>query len=144
MSEEAQVTANQRELLQLKCPEPDISREQPWQDDELGREQIAERLTILIRNQNEPFIVSIDGRWGSGKTFLLKRWQRDLEIDGFRGIYYNAWEDDFRDDPLLAIIGQLSHQFVEDNFRKIAIKAGKLAVRLIAKNVRSVIEKRPG
>ena len=144
MSEEAQVAADHREVPQFKYPEPDISREQPWQDDELGREQIAERLTILIHNQHEPFIVSIDGRWGSGKTFLLKRWQRDLEIDGFRAIYYNAWEDDFCDDPLLAIIGQLSHQFEEDNFRKIAIKAGKLAVRLIAKNVRSVIEKKTG
>ena len=144
MSEEAQFAAAQRELPQLKYPEPDISREQPWQDDELGREQIAERLTKLIHNQHEPFIVSIDGQWGSGKTFLLKRWQWDLEIDGFRAIYYNAWEDDYCSDPLLAIIGQLSHQFEENNFRKIAMKAGKLAVRLIAKNVRSVIEKKTG
>ena len=144
MSEEAQVAADQRELPKFKYPEPDISREQPWQDDELGREQIAERLTELICSQQEPFIISIDGQWGSGKTFLLKRWQRDLENDGFRAIYYNAWEDDFCDDPLLAIIGQLSHQFEEDNFRKIAIQTGKLAVRLIAKNVRSVIEKKTG
>ena len=126
MSEEAQVAAEERELPQFKYPEPDISWEQPWQDDELGREQIAERLTKLIRNQYEPFIVSIDGQWGSGKTFLLKRWQRDLENDGFRAIYYNAWEDDFCDDPLLAIIGQLSHQFEEDSFRKIAVQAGKV------------------
>ena len=144
MSEEAQVAADHRELPQFKYPEPDISWEQPWQDDELGRRQIAERLTKLIHNQHEPFIISIDGQWGSGKTFLLKRWQRDLENDGFRAIYYNAWEDDFCDDPLLAIIGQLSHQFEEDNFRKIAMQAGKLAVRLIAKNVRSVIEKKTG
>ena len=78
MSEEAQVAADHRELPQFKYPEPDISWEQPWQDDELGRRQIAERLTKLIHNQHEPFIISIDGQWGSGKTFLLKRWQRDL------------------------------------------------------------------
>jgi len=144
MSEEEQVAADQRELPQFKYPEPDISREQPWQDDELGRKQIAERLTELICSQHEPFIVSIDGQWGSGKTFLLKRWQMDLENDGFRAVYYNAWEDDFCDDPLLAIIGQLSHHFEEDNLRKIALQAGKLAVRLIAKNVRSVIEKKTG
>ena len=144
MSEEEQVAADQRELPQFKYPEPDISREQPWQDDELGRKQIAERLTELIRSQHEPFIVSIDGQWGSGKTFLLKRWQMDLKNDGFRAVYYNAWEDDFCDDPLLAIIGQLSHHFEEDNLRKIALQAGKLAVRLIAKNVRSVIEKKTG
>ena len=144
MTEQSAIAVDSRDTLQLKLAEPDVSPKQPWQDDELDREQIAERLTNLIRNQQEPFIISINGQWGTGKTFLLKRWQKDLEEDQFRAIYYNAWEDDFCDDPLLAIIGQLSHQFAEDNFRKIAKQAGKLAVRLIAKNVKSVIEKKTG
>ncbi|MXY95197.1 MAG: AAA family ATPase [Caldilineaceae bacterium SB0664_bin_27] len=144
MTEETATAASQRDTLKLKLLEPDVSPKQPWQDDELGRETIAERLTNLIQSQQEPFIISIDGQWGTGKTFLLKRWQKDLEEDQFRAIYYNAWEDDFCDDPLLAIIGQLSHQFAEDNFRKIAKQAGKLAVRLIAKNVKSVIEQKTG
>ena len=109
MSEETTIATEPRDALKLKHPEADVSPEQPWQDDELDRKRLAERLTKLICNQQEPFIISIDGQWGSGKTFLLKRWQRDLERDGFRAIYYNAWEDDFCDDPLCsAIIGQLS------------------------------------
>ena len=144
MSEEVQVAADQRELPKLKHPEPDISPEEPWQDDVLDRAKIAEKLTNLLRNQRDPFVISIDGQWGTGKTFLLKRWQIDLEAEGFKAIYYNAWEDDFCDDPLLAIVGQLSEQFKEDAFREIAKKAGEVAVRLIWKNVKAVIERQTG
>ena len=86
MTEEASIPADPRDSLQLTISEPEVSSEKPWQDDELGREQIAKRLTNLIRNQQRPFIISIDGQWGTGKTFLLKRWQKELEGDGFRAI----------------------------------------------------------
>ena len=74
----------------------------------LDRKEIADRLTSIIRGQEAPFVISLDGRWGTGKTFLLKRWQQDLENQGWQAIYYNAWEDDFAGDPLLSITGQLS------------------------------------
>ena len=108
MTEGSTVARDPRESLNLKLPEPEVSPDNPWGDDVLNRLQIAERLTNLIRTQSVPLVVSIDGYWGTGKTFMLKRWQKDLENQGFRAIYFNAWEDDFCDDPLLAIIGQLS------------------------------------
>ncbi len=135
MTEETSISADQRDSLKLKYLEQDVSPIQPWQDDELGRQQIAERLTNLIRNQKEPFIISIDGQWGTGKTFLLKRWQKELERDHFRAIYFNAWEDDFCDDPLLSIIGQLSEQFKEGKLKELAKQAGQIAVQLIKKNL---------
>ena len=144
MTEESSNPAESLDHLQFKLPELNVSSEQPWQDDQLGREQIAERLTNLIRNQREPFIISIDGQWGTGKTFLLKRWQKDLEKDQFRAIYYNAWEDDFCDDPLLSIIGQLSEQFKEGKFEKLAKQVGQIAVQLIKQNLIAVPSKLTG
>ena len=144
MTEETLISRDPRDSVKLKYIEQDVSPEQPWQDDELGREQIAERLTKLIRNQREPFIISIDGQWGTGKTFLLKRWQKDLERDEFRAIYFNAWEDDFCDDPLLSIIGQLSEHFKVGKLEVIARKVGQTAVLLIKKNVIGVISKQTG
>ncbi len=108
MTEENTVSTDPRESLSLKLVEPEVSSDSPWGDDVLNRAEIAARLTNLIRTQSVPFVVSIDGYWGTGKTFMLKRWRRDLEKKGFQSIYFNAWEDDFCDDPLLAIIGQLS------------------------------------
>ena len=114
MTEESTVATDPRDSLSLKFDEPEVSPDSPWDDDVLNRAQIAERLTNLIRTQSVPFVVSIDGYWGTGKTFMLKRWQKDLEKKAFHAIYFNAWEDDFCDDPLLAIIGQLSEHFKKE------------------------------
>ena len=107
-------------LPALKIPEPEVDAENPWGDDVLDRKEIADRLTSIVRGQEAPFVISLDGRWGTGKTFLLERWARDLRNQGFEAIYFNAWEDDFNDDPLLAIIGQLSEYFDEGALREIA------------------------
>ena len=144
MTEETTDSTDTRDALKLKLLEPDVSPEQPWEDDELGREKIAERLTNLIRNQQEPFIISINGQWGTGKTFLLKRWQKDLGKDQFRAIYYNAWEDDFCDDPLLSIIGQMSEQFKEGKFKELAKQVGQIAVQLIKQNLIAMPSKLTG
>ena len=87
-----QEASNPKETLSLKLPEPEVSSSEPWGDDVLGRAEIAGRLTNLIRDQSSPFTISIHGYWGTGKTFMLKRWQKDLENQGFQAIYFNAWE----------------------------------------------------
>ncbi len=90
----------------LKLEEPSI-KEDLWQDDALVRKPIAEALTNLFKDETQSLTISLNGGWGSGKTFLLKRWHAQLNKDGYKAIYFNAWEDDFCGDPLMAIIGQL-------------------------------------
>lgn len=94
---------------QLKYPEPGLPEEKRdlWRDDRLGRKAMASTLTSLVQHQTYSFTVSLDGEWGTGKTFFLKRWQKQLQAKGFHAIYFNAWEDDFHADPLVAIVGQL-------------------------------------
>ncbi len=69
-------------LPALKIVEPEVDAEDPWGDDVLKRREIADRLTSIVRRQEAPFVISLDGRWGTGKTFLLKRWRQDLENQG--------------------------------------------------------------
>ena len=115
----------------LKVEEPKIDPDKPWCDDELDRQKIADRLTTVIKDQEAPFVISLDGRWGTGKTFLLKRWQAQLVKDGFQAIYFNAWEDDFCDDPLLAIIGQLAEHFQEGKLKAMATRIGEVALPIL-------------
>ena len=133
-----------QDSLLLKVPERDVSPEEPWDDDALGREEIATRLTNLIRSQSAPFVISIDGYWGTGKTFLLRRWQKALEKEGFRAIYFNAWEDDFCDDPLVAILGQLSEYFEESPLQSLANKVVEVGIPLLKQNIRGVLENKTG
>ena len=115
----------------LKVPELPVNAKEPWVDDVLDRKEVADRLTGIIEGQEAPFVISVDGRWGTGKTFLLKRWQRDLENQGWQAIYYNAWEDDFSDDPLLAIIGQLAEHFGKGRFRRFLPLLGQFVTPLL-------------
>ena len=107
----------------LNLTEPEVSPDEPWGDDALDRQMFASALTNLVQNQSTPLTIGLRGDWGTGKTFLLKRWREDLEKNGFKSIYFNAWEDDFCDDPFVAIIGQLS-RFLEkeENYKDIKEK----------------------
>ena len=144
MAEETTKPPNPRDALRLKLPAAAVSPEQPWKDDVLNRAQIAERLTNLIRNQSSPFVISIHGYWGTGKTFLLKRWQKDLETQGFKAIYLNAWEDDFCDDPLLAILGQLAEYFQEGQLKGLARQILDVAAPLIWQSIPGVLNRAIG
>ncbi len=93
----------------LKLLEKSINPNSPWKDDKLERQPIAGALTNIISDERNPLTISLNGGWGSGKTFILKRWQAQLTLNGFQAIYFNAWEDDYCGDPLVAIIGQLWH-----------------------------------
>lgn len=119
----------------LKVLEPEINPDEPWADDELYRKMTADRLTEVVSEQEAPFVISLDGRWGTGKTFLLKRWRQDLENQGWRALYYNAWEDDFSYDPLLAIIGQLSEHFNDGTFKAIVEGVVNAALAILTKQL---------
>ena len=109
--------------MPLKPAEKEVNPDTPWHDDLLHRKACADKLTALLADQVTALTVSLDGKWGSGKTFLLKRWQMQLTKEGYTAIYYNAWEDDFIDDPLASLICQL--------WQALGCKKGSVTVDLI-------------
>ena len=137
-------TQDLKETLSLKLPEPEIQGDNPWADDALKRFDVAEKLTKLISGQSDPFVISLHGHWGTGKTFLLKRWQKQLEKDGYRAIYFNAWEDDFCDDPFVAIIGQLSDFLEQKGIEGLDDKIKEAAKSLLIQSALGVLDKVSG
>ena len=103
----------------------------PWSDDLVGRRDLSDQLTAIVRNQLQPLRVSLHGPWGTGKTFLLKRWAQELRNQEFTAIYFSAWEEDFRKDPLVAILGQMYRELqteptLKERLGEIGLFAGKL------------------
>lgn len=74
---------------QIKLAEEAINEKNPWSDDKLKRQEAAQNLTNLLENQEDALTISLNGEWGSGKTFMLKRWQQQLKNDGYFAIYFN-------------------------------------------------------
>ncbi len=141
MSENSPTVEDLKKGISLKLTEPEILVDDIWADDALDRLKVAESLTNLVRDQEIPFVISLNGHWGTGKTFFLKRWQKELERDGFQAIYFNAWEDDFCDDPLVAIIGQLSDHLSKN---KGLDERGQQIRKVIEQNLRSLLKKYAG
>ena len=93
--------------LVLKPLETHVSDTDPWRDDLLDRGDAAGELTKLLRNERS-ISISLSGAWGTGKTFLLRRWLKDLKRAGAKTAYVNAWESDFSHDPVIPITSSLA------------------------------------
>lgn len=108
------------------------------------RGEIADFLKILVAVE-PPYTFVIDAPWGSGKTFFVKQVARVLlmanpalsqdsakpsttfgNIAGellkkpYLPIYFNAWEDDHFDNPILPILASIANAVDEQN-----VKGGK-------------------
>ena len=120
-----------KQLLQLSRTERSVDAANPWQDDKLERKAIAEKLTRIIDGEPGHLTISVHGPWGTGKTFLLKRWRQQLENDKIKCIYFNAWSDDFHGEPLVAMIGQLAESLAGEEYEEIIALIKKSVIPLI-------------
>lgn len=104
----------------------------PWLGALTGRQQIADSLTKLINNSASQSVIAIEAGWGRGKTTFLMRWKASLNINEPKQFcfYFNAWENDFAEDPLVALIAELKSQFLE---QLIADDTDKDAQRIVEK-----------
>ena len=89
------------------------SIEKPFEKDLLKREQYANVLSQIVKNSEDGFTLSINADWGYGKTTFVKMWEALLQSEGYKTIYFNAWESDFVADPMMALIDGLREGFDE-------------------------------
>ena len=107
----------------LKSKEIFIDPGQPFLNDKLNREESAEVLTRFVLSTDEPLVVCIDAPWGQGKTTFLRMWEQHLNNNEIPTIYFNAWENDFTDDALVTLIGEISYKIDELSVKGDASKA---------------------
>jgi Predicted P-loop ATPase len=84
-----------------------IEEDRPFENCKLGRKKYAEALTNIIKNTPKGFVLAVNNEWGTGKTTFIKMWQKQLDNNKFRTIYFNAWENDFSKDALISILSEL-------------------------------------
>lgn len=97
----------------LKSREIDIVENDPFRNDELNRKTSGEALTQFVLTANDSIVVCIDAPWGQGKTTFLRMWEQDLKNNNVPTLYFNAWENDFTDDALVCLIGEISASIKE-------------------------------
>ncbi len=88
--------------------QPIIIREnEAFEQDILGREDFGKSLLTLVSIPSDELVISLDGKWGEGKTTFVKMWQGLLDKEDIPNIYVNAFENDYSDDAFTAIAGAI-------------------------------------
>lgn len=90
-----------------KCQQVEIDAADPFKNDVLDRKANIEILTQFITSYEQSIVLCIDAGWGQGKTTFIKMWQQYLKNQDIPTIYFNAWESDYTDDALIALIGEI-------------------------------------
>ncbi len=91
--------------MNIKPKEIIIDPNNPYDGNRLFRnEQAAKALTQIVKHTQSGYTLSINADWGYGKTTFVKMWNVELQKEGYKTIYFNAWESDFVADPMMALI----------------------------------------
>ena len=113
-----------------------------WQDDILKRSETARSFIKIIGCRQEAITMCLNCAWGTGKTFFLTRLCEQYRQTkepvagadvGGKAIYFNAWEDDDLEDPLVAIVGQLWHNLQGGTLEECVASIKSCAPKLLGK-----------
>lgn len=116
--------------MNIKHFEIDIPEENPFANCKLERKGYADVLTNIVNSYTYGFVLGINNKWGTGKTTFVKMWEQELKNKGHKTIYFNAWENDFEDNPLTALMGELktlTKKSTEKEFKSTLKKAATLS-----------------
>jgi hypothetical protein len=94
--------------MKIITPPLEISETTPFEEDLFRRKRFAETLTNLIKNTSDQLVVSIDSRWGEGKTTFIKKWQVLLGAEGIPNIYIDAFKNDHTDDAFMVVASAIT------------------------------------
>jgi predicted AAA+ superfamily ATPase len=122
-------------------------KENPFLNCKLAREPYAKVLTDIVRTNSDGFVLAIDNKWGAGKTTFISMWKQHLENEEFQTLYFNAWENDFENNPFIALTAELKVLLKgesSDTFKEILKKGSKIAQATIPSIIKSVVKKYAG
>lgn len=86
-----------------------MNKASTFKDCVFNREKIAKTLLFpMLERDDRPNIITINAPWGYGKTTFLNHTSNFLkENENYKVLNFNAWENDFYDDPFIAIVSEI-------------------------------------
>jgi hypothetical protein len=132
-------------MSSLRSKDIEIPSGKPFENCKLEREQYAKVLTQIIESYKDGFVLSVNNKWGEGKTTFIKMWTIYLGLPEhrFKTIYFNAWEHDFGQDPMAAILSEIKSLDLgdKDKLEGIIKKAAKFSIHAIPILLKAAAEK---
>lgn len=97
----------------MKCriDEIEIPKENPFANDKLNRYgDVIKFVDFVSRYSDFGCVIALNGEWGCGKTTFIKMTQQLMQNNHYRTLYFNAWENDFVEEPLIALLAAIRKQ----------------------------------
>lgn len=104
--------------------------------DLLDRSIEAKKLSELIEKIEDPTVIALDGDWGIGKTHFLKCWvgaHRNEFSGSALTLYFDAFESDFLNDPLIALTNALDQRLHDLGINSTAWQRARNAATVLAR-----------
>ena len=93
--------------MSFRPPELVIDPENPFKGDTLGRKPLVETLCAVIETDERPLVVSVDGKFGSGKSTFLAMCAARLREKEAAVAEFNAWQHSHTKNPLIDLTAAL-------------------------------------
>ena len=104
--------------------------ETAWEDDLWDRKRLGIQLTNYVDRLQCGAVLALDARWGEGKTWFVRHWQKHLEDKNHNVIYLDAFANDYLDDPFLVISSEIASKLNQTADKRLVHKFKKAAAVL--------------
>ena len=89
--------------------------ETAWEGDLWNRKRLGIQLTNYVDRLQCGAVLALDARWGEGKTWFVRHWQKHLEDENHNVIYLDAFANDYLEDPFLVISSEITSCLAKDD-----------------------------
>lgn len=122
--------------MNIVTPSMIVGENEGLEQDALGRSDFGQSLLNLISQSNDELVISLDGKWGEGKTTFVKMWQGMLTKADVPSIYIDAFANDYIDDAFIAVASAIT-TYIEENSdneksKEFSEKAKHVGVQLLS------------
>lgn len=132
--------------MKIVTPPLIIEDSDAFSEDLLNRKEYGQSLLNLVLQSSDELVISLDGKWGEGKSTFVKMWQCMLSESEVPSIYIDAYKNDYLDDvfmsmasAILCFIEEKIKRDSEEKFQEIKSKAKEIAVKTLYWSVKLAI-----
>lgn len=129
--------------MKTKIKTFEVNKKEPFELDIFDRQKSVIILEEFFKRISEPFVLSINSPWGTGKTTFLSMLKLYLETKQYNTIYFSAWENDFSNDALVSIVSELEISIdnlqvtpaIKTKTKELFSKSKKIAIKLVKNSI---------
>ncbi len=103
--------------MKLITPPLIIDEQDSFANDVLDRKVYGQALRNLVVNSDDALVISLDGKWGEGKTTFVKMWQGLLNEDKIPNVYIDSFANDYVDDAFISVASAITN-YAENNIKE--------------------------